>query len=212
MTAVLRLYGFPLSTNVERVALALAHKRVPTEIVRVDPADRSPVRAISGQDLVPVIDDGGTIIHDSTAILYHVESRYPEPPLFPSDPARRAEVGIFLDWFNRVWKRPPNVITDELEKAEPDRALVDRMGAEIVAALARFEEMLAGRDHLMGDDFSVADCAAWPFLRYAVEWDPADPWLFHRVLNEWQAPVREGRHPRLRAWIARVGERPTLAF
>lgn len=207
---MLRLYGFPFSTNVERVTLALAHKRIPVEIVRVDPADRTPVRAISGQDLVPVLDDGGTIVHDSTAILFHLERRFPDSPLFPSDPARRAEVEVFLDWFNRVWKRPPNVITDELEKPEPDRALVERMGAEMMAALDVFEALLAGRDHLMGDDFSVADCAAWPFLRYATAVDPADPWLFHRVLYDRQTPAREGKTPRLLAWIERVGERPRL--
>ena len=208
---MLRLYAFPFSTNVERVALAIAHKGIPTEIVRVDPADRSPVQAISGQTLVPVIDDEGTIVSDSTAILYYLERRYPVSPLLPSDAARRAEVGIFLDWFNRVWKRPPNVINNELEKAAPDQALIDRMGAEMVAALDRFEELLAGRDHLMGDELTLADCAAWPFLRYAtMPLDPADPWLFHRILHDWQAPVREGKHPRLGEWIARVAERPTL--
>jgi glutathione S-transferase len=207
---MLRLYGFRFSTNVERVTLALAHKRIPTEIVPVDPADRSPVRAISGQDLVPVLVDGSTVVHDSTAILFHLERRFPDPPLFPTDPARRAEVEVFLDWFNRVWKRPPNVITDELEKPEPDRALLERMGAEMAAALEVFEALLAGRDHLMGDDFTVADCAAWPFLRYATAVDPADPWLFHRVLYDRQAPVREGKTPRLLAWIERVGARPRL--
>ena len=55
---MLRLYRFPYSTNVERVALALAHKGVEVESVAVDPADRAPLRALSGQDLVPVLVDG----------------------------------------------------------------------------------------------------------------------------------------------------------
>ena len=33
-------------------------------------------------------------------------------------------------------------------------------------ALATFDGLLTGRDYLMGEAFSVADCAAWPFLRY----------------------------------------------
>ena len=209
---MLRLYGFRFSTNVERVALALAHKGLTAELVAVDPADRSAVREVSGQDLVPVVDDDGTIVSDSTAILYWLEERHPDPPLFPADPARRAEVGVFLDWFNRVWKRPPNAIVDELEKPAPDRALVERWGREITDALGRFEALLDGRAYLMGSDFSVADCAAWPFLRLGAGLDPTDAWLFHRVLFDWQEPLRTGRHPRLAAWVERVGQRPRQEF
>ncbi len=210
---MLRLYGFRYSTNAERVTLALAHKGLSAELVAVDPADRAPVRAVSGQDLVPVLEDDGTVVHDSTAILYHLEERFPDPPLFPRDHARRAETDVFLDWFNRVWKRPPNVITDELEKPAPDYDLVERMDAEMAAALAVFEGMLAGREHLMGDAFSVADCAAWPFLRYGLTGlESDDHELFHKVLVERMAAVREGRYPRLAAWIERVGARPRPAF
>ena len=47
-------YRIPFSTNVERIALALAHKGIPVEYVDVDPDDRSPVVEVSGQELVPV--------------------------------------------------------------------------------------------------------------------------------------------------------------
>jgi len=55
----LRLYAIPYSTNVERVGLVLGHKGLTAEIVMCDPADRSPIREASGQDLVPVLDDDG---------------------------------------------------------------------------------------------------------------------------------------------------------
>ena len=208
---MVRLYGFHYSTNVDRVALALAHKEIPTEVVRIDPADRSLVRSISGQDLVPVIEDDGEVVHDSTAILMWLEDRYPEQPLAPADHARRAELEIFLDWFNRVWKRPPNVINDELEKPTPDHGLVERMGREMIGALDRFEALLDGRDYLWGEEFSLADCAAWPFLWYATVRYEDDPWLFHRILWDWQEPIRRGAHPRLAAWIERIAERPRVA-
>ena len=118
--AMLRLYRFPYSTNVERVALALAHKGLEVESVAVDPADRSPLRELSGQDLVPVLVDGDAVVTDSTRILHHLEERFPEPPLFPAEPAARAEVEVFLDWFNRAWKREPNLIADALERGEGD--------------------------------------------------------------------------------------------
>ena len=84
--AVIRLYAIPYSTNVERVGLALAHKGLDADVVMSDAGDRSPVRELSGQDLVPVIEHDGRVIADSTAILEYLEELQPEPPLYPRDP------------------------------------------------------------------------------------------------------------------------------
>ena len=132
---MLRLYRFPFSTNVERVALALAHKGLDVDSVWVDPADRSEVVRISGQELVPVLVDGDRVVADSTAILQHLEEGFPERPLYPADPARRAEIRVFVDWFNQVWKRPPNLIVAEEAKEQPDRGRIAELEAQIVGAL-----------------------------------------------------------------------------
>jgi glutathione S-transferase len=202
----LRVLRIPFSTNVERVALAAGHKGLEVEWVDVDPADRSPVEAVSGQPLVPVLVDGDEVVTDSPAIVALLEERFPEPPLYPADAGRRAEVEIFVDWFNRVWKRPPNAIADELEQAEPDFARVGALSAEMGAALDRFEALLSGRDYLFGE-FGAADCIAFPFLKYAVFGLPADDdELFHRVLVD-HMPLGD-RYPRVTAWVRRVDEHP----
>ena len=158
---MLRLYRAPFSTNVERVALALAHKGLDVESVEISYEDRSPVIEVSGQPFVPVLVDGDEVIPDSTRIMRHLEERHPEPPLFPRDPARRAELDVFLEWFNEVWKVAPNTIEDELERAEPDHDRIAVQSARMRAWLDVFEEMLDGRNHLFGD-FSAADCACLP--------------------------------------------------
>jgi glutathione S-transferase len=197
-----RVYRIPFSTNVERVALALGHKGLAVEWVDVDPADRSPVQEISGQELVPVlVADDGEVVADSTAILRRLEELHPEPPLWPRDEAKRAELDVFLDWFNRVWKRAPNLLADE-----PSRSDAAESAAELRRSLDLFEALLAGRDHLLGD-FSAADCAAFPFLKYGLIHDPADDEPFHLVLIEHLA--LDGAYPRLEAWIRRVDARPT---
>jgi glutathione S-transferase len=202
---MLRLLRFERSTNVERVALALAYKGLEVESIWIDPDDRSPVRELSGQDLVPVLVDGEQVVPDSPAILAHLEERFPDPPLYPADHARRAEVDVFIDWFNWAWKVPPSRITDELESGAPNVETIARHAAWLQDRLELFEALLTGREYLFGD-FGAADCAAWPFVRYAVDLDPDDPWLFHRVLHEHMH--LDERHPRLADWIARVGERP----
>jgi glutathione S-transferase len=201
-----RVYRIPFSTNVERVALAAGHKGVEIEWVDVDAADRSAVEAVSGQSLVPVLVDGGEIVADSPVILRRLEERFPEPPLYPPEPARRAEVGVFVDWFNLVWKRPPNLIADEEEKPQPDAALIEELGAQMRSSLDIFEALLDGRDYLFGE-FGIADVIAFPFLKYAVLGLPeGDDDPFHSILVEHQ-PIGDG-YPRLRAWVHRVDAHP----
>jgi glutathione S-transferase len=201
----LRIWRIPFSTNVERVALALGHKGLTVDWIDVEPSDRSEVERVSGQPLVPVLEVDGRVIADSTAIIEELERLHPSPPLYPADSARRAEVEVFVDWFNRVWKGPPNQLEAELSSADPDGETVDRLGTEISGALDRFERLLHSRDYLFGD-FGVADCIAFPFLKYAVLHDPDDDELFHRILVDHQR--LDGRYPRLEAWIQRVNERP----
>jgi maleylpyruvate isomerase len=200
-----QVYRIPFSTNVERVALAAGHKGLELDWVDIDPADRSEVERVSGQPLVPVLVDDDRVVVDSTEILRHLEERTPERRLFPRDRARRAELEIFLDWFNRVWKRPPNEIEAERREETPDRQRIDGLGQELRGALDVFEQLLDGRDYLYGE-FSAADCAAFPFLKYALLYDEADTEEFHVILREFQ-PLGDD-HPKLAAWIRRVDERP----
>jgi len=204
---MLRLYRARFSTNVERVALALAHKRLDVEPVVISYEDRSPVVEVSGQPLVPVLVDGDEVIADSIRILRHLEERHPDPPLFPRDPARRAELDVFLEWFNEVWKVAPNAIEDELEQEDPDYDRVAAIGGRMRDWLELFEDLLDGRDYLFGE-FSAADCAAFPFLKYGKLTDPEDDELFHGILEE-HLRLGDG-HPRLSAWIDRVNERPRV--
>jgi glutathione S-transferase len=195
-----RVYRIPFSTNVERVSLAAGHKGLEIEWVDVDPDDRSPIEAVSGQTLVPVLVDGDTVLFDSPLILDWLEERFPEPPLYPSDPAGRAEVQVFVDWFNKVWKRPPNLIADE-----PEGERVPELAAQMQKAVGIFESLLHGRDYLFGE-FGMADVIAFPFLKYAVFGLPEDDdELFHRILVERQ-PLAAGSP--LRPWAERVEARP----
>ena len=200
-----RLYRAEWSTNCERVGLALAHKGIEAQSILIEYSNRAPVEAISGQGLVPVIEDAGEVINDSVAILRHLDRRTADPPLFPAEPSHRAGVDIFVEWFENVYKAPPNAIEAELGRDDPDGALVERLGAEMRARLDLFEGLLAGGDFLLGE-LGAGDFVAYPFLKYAAGRDPADDELFHVILDDHQ-PLGDS-HPRLAAWIERMASLP----
>ena len=201
-----RLYRAEWSTNCERVGLALAYKGIEAQSILIEYSNRGPVESISGQGLVPVIEDAGEVIHDSVAIMRHLEARQPQPPLFGRDPEERARIDLFIEWFERVYKRAPNALEDELVSARPDRGRVDALAAELAAHVDLLEGLLAGGDYLVGDELSAADVVAYPFLKYAAARDPADTELFHVILDERQSL---GDHrPRLAAWIDRIAALP----
>jgi glutathione S-transferase len=194
---LIRVYRIPFSTNVERIALAAGHKGIAVEWIDVDPENRSPVEEVSGQPLVPVLVCGDEVVCDSPRILEWLEARVPDPPLYPADRARRAEVTVFVQWFNRVWKLAPNALVER-----PDDA---GLAAELRAGIDIFEALLDGRDYLFGE-FGIADVVAFPFLKYAVFGCPeGDEELFHRILVEHQ-PLRPDSP--LRAWARRVDAQP----
>ena len=193
----MRLWQIPYSTNVERVTLALAHKGLDAEPVVVDPADRDPIRELTGQEFVPVLEHDGQVVWDSPRILAHLESAFPQAPLLPAEPARRQEILVFCDWFNRVWKLAPNRLADGFEPG---------LAAELRGSLDRFEALLDGRDHLFGSEMTLADVTAFPFLKYGWVHDPDDDEPFHEVLAEHLA--LDPKHDSLRIWVERMNALP----
>src|SRR4051794_1323865 len=148
----MRLWQIPFSTNVERVALALGHKGLDAEPVVVDPADRSAVVALSGQELLPVPQgDDGRGNSRSPRNGADLESVAPAPSLYPADPARRAEQDAVIDWFDRVWKGPPNWLEAALSAGrDPEEPELRAWSDALRGSLERFERLLQGRNFLFG--------------------------------------------------------------
>ena len=92
----MRLYSFFRSSAAFRVRIALNLKGVDYEIVTVNlpggAHHAAGFRAINPQATIPTLDDDGTILWQSLAIIEYLDARFPEPRLIPLDPVARARV------------------------------------------------------------------------------------------------------------------------
>jgi maleylpyruvate isomerase len=95
----MKLHGYFRSSASYRVRIALNLKglgaeHLPHHLRKGEQRDPSYL-AINPQGLVPTLQDQGTVITQSLAIIEWLEETHPTPPLLPKDPLRRAHVRAF---------------------------------------------------------------------------------------------------------------------
>lgn len=98
----IRLYAFALSPFVHKVAAVMDLKKIPYAPVFIHPQKKTEIQ-FSQKKLVPIIDDNGTIVEDSTDIALYLEKKKPNPPILPADAAARAKVMAIEDWFDQTF-------------------------------------------------------------------------------------------------------------
>jgi glutathione S-transferase len=84
-----------------RARMALAHKGLEVETVpwRFTEKDKLPA---PNEGRVPVIVDGGTVVHDSSAIAEYLDRQYPDRPALFGDDAARALTRFVQNWTEMV--------------------------------------------------------------------------------------------------------------
>jgi len=88
---VITLYDADRCPYCARVRIVLAEKRIEYETVAVDLDDR-PAWIYEKNPLgrVPVLEEDTFVLAESAVVDEYLEDRYPEPALWPADPAERA--------------------------------------------------------------------------------------------------------------------------
>jgi len=169
-----KLYSFWRSLATFRVRIALNLKGLKPEVVSVDlmkgEQRRPDFKAVNPQMVLPalVLDEGGSTLFQSLAIIEYLDEVHPHPPLLPTDPRARAWVRgiaqiVACDSHPLLVPRVRDYLTGELQLDEPQRLKWIRHW--INEALRAIESHLAndgqtGR-YCCGDQPTLADiCVA----------------------------------------------------
>lgn len=189
----MKLYHHPLSGHAHRARLFLSLLGVDHELVPVDLAQGAHKQpsflALNPFGQVPVLDDDGTIVTDSVAILVYLAKKLRRSDWLPEAPAAAAEVQKWL-----------SVAAGQIAYGPAAARLVTVFGAPFRPAeviqrahgiLALVETSLADRRFLTGATPTVADVALYSYIARAPEGN-----------------VDLQPYPQVRAWLARIEALP----
>ena len=212
----MRLYDYAHAPNPKRVHMFLAEKGLEMERVEIDLTKAEQLsaeyREINPLCQVPVLEtDDGTRISECVAICHYLEDFQPEPNLFGSSAAERAQVlmwnhiveqegmpGLAEALRNRINMFKDHALPGPVEYAQIPE-LVERGRKRARHFLDFMDRRLTGREYLALDRFSLADIT----LRASVD-------MAARMARKFEIQVFEGRVA-LAAWHARLSERPGIA-
>jgi glutathione S-transferase len=167
-----------------RVRIVLAEKRLAYDAVEIDLGDRPAwLYAKNPSGRVPVLEeDGGLILPESSVIMEYLEERYPEPALWPVDPAERALGRLWLDRFD------VRLGDDYYARRRGETSRLDER-------LSELDDALEARPFLTGREYGLADAA------YV-------PWVLRAISN---LGVELEPYPAIADWVSRLSERPAIA-
>jgi glutathione S-transferase len=193
-----------------RVLLALEHKQLPYEslLLQFDKQEhQSPqMLKLNPRGRVPVLKDGDYVVFESVAVLYYLDVKYPQAPIFGTNPE---EAGVimrviceFMTYAEPSLLKITNAIFAD-QVADDIDDLTDAM--HVVAREARtIEGRLSKEQWIVGANYSATDMVIFPWiqvLRRALDRSAAAE-LGARFL-----PM-ERNYPALARWIARIEALP----
>lgn len=173
-----RLYAHPFSSYSQKVLVALYENGTAFEYRSLEePGANEELASLWPMRRFPVLVDQGRTILEASCIVEYLDLHHPGPArMVPADPMAAMEVRMLDRVFDNYVSTPQQKVV--LDKLRPEGRQDDHGVHEATAMLettyAWLDRRMAGREWVAGT-FSLADCAAAPFLFYADWTHPIDP-------------------------------------
>lgn len=166
----MKLYMHPASTTSRTVALFVAENNLPVELQVIDLFTgehvREPYASINPNKMIPVLDDDGFVLSESSAILKYLAEKY-NLPAYPKDLQQRARVNEVMDWFNSNFYRdygygliyPQIFPTHKRPSDEAHRETVNWGKEKTQGWLQILNDHIIGpnKQYLCGSEITIAD-------------------------------------------------------
>jgi glutathione S-transferase len=149
----------------QRTRMALIEKGIDHELTAIDLNDKPDwFLEISPYGKVPVLRHNGAEIFESAVINEYLEEVFPDRPLLPADPVRRAQARIWIDFANVRFT--PHVYKLMLAQ-EPgaQAAQAERLTNAMLMMEHEGLGKLGDGPYWMGDDISLVDLAFLPHMQ-----------------------------------------------
>jgi glutathione S-transferase len=168
-------YGHPLASFCWKVLIALYENETPFTWKLVDlgdPASRAEFAAIWPMAKMPVlVDDAlGRVVAETSIVIDYLDLHYPGRTRFiPTDPDLARETRFWDRVFDNYLQVPmQKIVADRLRpEGRKDPFGVEEARRLLATGLSLVEGQVAGKAWAVGEDFTMADCAAAPALFYA---------------------------------------------
>lgn len=193
-----------------RVLLALEYKRLAYtgHLLQFSKQEhQSPkMLALNFRGRVPVLKDGDYVIFESLAVLYYLDLKYPQPPIFGRSPEEAGVIMRVICEYQSYAEEHVNRIARAFFEPSRKHDLAElARSMHVVASEARSIEMRLSRsDWVVGETFSAADIVIFPGLQ-----------MLLRALGKPEARELSARflplevnYPALARWVARVEQLP----
>ena len=193
-----------------RVALALEFKRLAynSHLLQFSLQEhKSPqMLAMNFRGRLPVLRDNDYVVFESLAILYYLDQKYRDPPIFGRNPEEAGVIMRVICEYQSYAEPPLRQIVAGLQ--QPHERKVDEVLAEAmhrVAGEARtIEQRLARSDWVVGESFSAADMMIYPDIRRLLR--ALQPPQAHELAARF-LPMQIN-YPAIGRWLDRVAALP----
>lgn len=126
---------------------------------------------INPRGKVPALSVDGKVITENTAILTYLAKRFPEKKLLPADPVEEARCIATMAWFsNTVHPSYTHYLRPErFAEADAAHASVKETAKKtFLTNCGEIDNLLAGKQWIMGEQYTVADPYALVFYGWGV--------------------------------------------
>ena len=172
----LTLYSHPLASFCHKVLLALYENGTPFDYRSLEDAQNgAELAALWPMKRFPVLVDGQRTVLEASCIIEYLQLHHPGAVrLIPADADAALDVRMLDRFFDNYVSTPQQKVVFDALCAETDRDPhgVRKARAMLETSYAWLDARMATRTWACGDDFSLADCGAAPFLFYA-DWTHA---------------------------------------